>query len=367
MPSLTITGTGDSSVGYVQIGSTKYYSAKSGLSVAAGTQLTFAGTNWHMYVNVNGQRVYTSEIQTSKSYVWTVPSGIADITIALSVSGSYASTMEFTADVTTVAKAPDPPKTHRTLVGGTSYAVKSGRCRVSGTNYSVNKGRALVGGTGYDVAFGTPIGDLAVGTSIYLRENGSLVEYIVVHQGNPDTTKYQSACAGTWVLRKVIYSTDKIDKAPYHESALHLWFDSTFTPLFDAATQSKMKLMRLPWLQNKTTPVYGDSGFLVKIFLLSLPEVGGTNTTDGATLAYFNESTSSTLNTKRIAYNSTGTAVIWFTRSVWTESSSCRNYCISVSGSVATATASSNARGIRPCMILDPSAAVDPTTMELLA
>ena len=46
---------------------------------------------------------------------------------------------------------PPPPATHKTLVNGTAYEVKSGKCLVNGTAYNILKGRTLIGGTGYDV------------------------------------------------------------------------------------------------------------------------------------------------------------------------------------------------------------------------
>ena len=42
---------------------------------------------------------------------------------------------------------------HKTLVNGTVYEVKSGKCLVNGTVYNILKGRTLIGGTGYDVTF----------------------------------------------------------------------------------------------------------------------------------------------------------------------------------------------------------------------
>ena len=42
---------------------------------------------------------------------------------------------------------------HKTIIGGTAYDVKSGKCLVNGTAYSVKKGRTLVNGTGYDITF----------------------------------------------------------------------------------------------------------------------------------------------------------------------------------------------------------------------
>ena len=74
---------------------------------------------------------------------------------------------------------------HKTLIGGTAYEIKGGRTLIGGTGYDIKGGRTLIAGTGYNISFGTPIGTLAVGTSVYLYEAGSPVEYIIVHQGLP--------------------------------------------------------------------------------------------------------------------------------------------------------------------------------------
>lgn len=42
---------------------------------------------------------------------------------------------------------------HKTLVNGTAYTVKSGKCLVGGVSYDIKKGRTLINGTGYDVTF----------------------------------------------------------------------------------------------------------------------------------------------------------------------------------------------------------------------
>ena len=45
--------------------------------------------------------------------------------------------------------------------------------------------------------------DIAVGSSVYLLENGSPVEWIVVNQGIPSSSSlYDSSCDGTWLMRK---------------------------------------------------------------------------------------------------------------------------------------------------------------------
>ena len=40
------------------------------------------------------------------------------------------------------------------------------------------------------------IGDLAVGSVVQIKENGTPVNYIIVQQGNPNTSKYDSSCNG---------------------------------------------------------------------------------------------------------------------------------------------------------------------------
>ena len=51
---------------------------------------------------------------------------------------------------------PPPPATHKTLINGTVYTVKSGKCMVGGTVYNILKGRTLIDGTGYDITFAPP-------------------------------------------------------------------------------------------------------------------------------------------------------------------------------------------------------------------
>ena len=61
---------------------------------------------------------------------------------------------------------------HKTLINGTSYDIKSGRTLIGGTGYDIKKGRTLIGGTGYDIKFATSVGELEVGTSVYMNVNG---------------------------------------------------------------------------------------------------------------------------------------------------------------------------------------------------
>ena len=48
----------------------------------------------------------------------------------------------------------------------------------------------------------TRLGDMAVGSTVKIKVNGTAKDFIIVHQGNPDSTIYDSSCDGTWVLMK---------------------------------------------------------------------------------------------------------------------------------------------------------------------
>lgn len=60
---------------------------------------------------------------------------------------------------------------HKTLISGTSYAIKGGTDLIAGTSYQIGGGRTLVNGTAYEVAFGPS-------------------EYIMTLSGSGGTIKY---------------------------------------------------------------------------------------------------------------------------------------------------------------------------------
>ena len=47
------------------------------------------------------------------------------------------------------------------------------------------------------------LGQVAVGSIVKLNEDGSPINYIVVHQGRPSAL-YDVSCNGTWLLRENI-------------------------------------------------------------------------------------------------------------------------------------------------------------------
>ena len=210
----------------------------------------------------------------------------------------------------------------KTLIGGTAYEIKAGKCLVGGTAYAIQKGRTLVDGTGYDIALvsGTPISALPVGSTVKIAVNGTLQDFLIVHQGTPSAI-YDDSCNGTWLLMKDCYENRQWHGQTYNSygnSDIHSYLNGTFLSLIDSDVKSIIKQVKIPYRADAgyhTTISSGASGLSAKIFLLSGVEVGLGGASylpyDGAKLSYFNASTGK--DTKRIAYLN-GTASTWYLR-----------------------------------------------------
>lgn len=200
----------------------------------------------------------------------------------------------------------------------------------------------------------------AVGSTVKLKVDGSLKEFIVVHQGKP-SSMYDESCNGTWLLMKDCYvsrawHSSNVNK--YESSDIHSYLNNTFINLFDSNIRDAIKQVKLPYRKNGGSggqDQSGANGLNCKIFLLSGYEVGWTTSdnpyfpVDGAKLAYFESGTGTSANNKRVAYLN-GSAAYWWLRSpgtydayyVWLVYTygNCGNYHASYS------------YGIRPALIL---------------
>lgn len=217
---------------------------------------------------------------------------------------------------------------HKTLIGGTAYGVKSGKALISGTGYDIKKGRTLIGGTGYDINFGIPVGELAVGTSVYMNVGGVRKKFIIVQQGNPDTTKYDASCDGTWVTQKqsVHNGIWGSQYNIYEDSTIHNYLNNTYLTSLDENIQRLIKQVKIPYLQNGTlansTLSIGENGLSTKVFALSKKEVGTTLgddrhiPDDGTKLDYFIDGASG--NARRKGFELFGLANSYALRSPWT-------------------------------------------------
>jgi hypothetical protein len=170
------------------------------------------------------------------------------------------------------------------------------------------------------------LGTKAVGSIVKIKVNGAAKDFIIVQQGNPNTSTYDSSCAGTWLLMKDSYNYMKWEETwenNYASSDINSWLNGTFYNLIDADIRAVIKQVKIPYHGASS---YGDTlhtganGLNTKVFLLSGIEVGWTNRTDeyfpndGAKLSYFLAGTGTNENKKRVAYRN-GSAQDWYLRS----------------------------------------------------
>ena len=227
-----------------------------------------------------------------------------------------------------------------------TYPVREGEVIHAGD--VVNVGKGVVSGTTY--------GDLAVGSIVQINENGSPVDYIVVHQGNPNTGIYDASCDGTWLLRKdalhnIVYNDN--NNSDYTESSIPGYFTNTYLPTIDSTVAANIKTVKLPYADDQKDLHTGANGFECKAFILADKEVGFTagDVVDSAKLSYFISGSGAAAKTKRVAlYN--GAAVTCYTRTPHTSASVVQ---ITAAGARDTYNVGS-AEYIRPCFICDSSA-----------
>lgn len=76
----------------------------------------------------------------------------------------------------------------------------------------------------------------AVGSTVWLKRNGTPTSFVVVHQGNPDPALYDSSCDGSWLMAqqalttRSFHTTAAIGSSNYGASALHTWLQNEFSP-----------------------------------------------------------------------------------------------------------------------------------------
>ena len=196
---------------------------------------------------------------------------------------------------------------HKTLIDGTWYDLKSGKCLVGGTAYSVKNGRVLVNSTGYNIPFskGIPLNTITPGAILYINESGNPVPfYIAKHD-------YESGLNGagrTLVVRKDCYDMRAFSSVnnAYANSSLDSWLRNTYLKLLDADIRAAIgttKFYYTPGDRNDTVTTLQRA-----VFQLSVTELGKTSNyanTEGSALPI--------ARTLQIAYRN-GSAVVQWTR-----------------------------------------------------
>lgn len=205
------------------------------------------------------------------------------------------------------------------------------------------------------------LGTKAVGSIVKLKENGALVDYIVVHQGKPSSL-YDASCDGTWLLRKDILETRQWHSSnvnDYANSTIKAYLNSTFLARFDANIQAQIKQVKIPYRPGSGTSQTvnsGANGLSCKIFLLSDREVGYTQSNvnsyivnDGAKLDYFKDGNGTSEKIAKLNGSATG----WWLRSPYTFSAA--NAWVVFSNGYAGNGSCTYTYGVRPALILPSS------------
>lgn len=210
------------------------------------------------------------------------------------------------------------------------------------------------------ISTGISAGDIDVGATVKINENGQAVDYLVVHQGLPSDI-YDSSCEGTWCLRKDIAENkvwDSGNSNVLETSDIQFYLNGDWTNRYDPDIAEAIKQVKIPYRQNGGsggTDQSGANGLSCKLFLLSGREVGFTNNessyfpNDGAKLDYFVSGNSSSAQQKRIA-TLNGSATLWWLRSPYTNVANLV-WGVSSNGGYYNWGAS-NSCGVRPALIL---------------
>lgn len=196
-------------------------------------------------------------------------------------------------------------------------------------------------------------GELAVGTIVTFKVGGVDTDWIVVHQGNPNTSIYHESCNGTWLMQKDLTSVARAAGSNiYTDDPGHKYLNDTYYGIIDSRIRKGIKTVKIPYGAHQNSPtVYTlDNGLSCKLFIPASGELGYSSPrADCATLNYF--STDAT--NKRIATvtNSSGSSY-YYTRTFTKNNYNYAIYVYAPNGSCSSGLWQSE-YPMRPMMIMD--------------
>lgn len=199
-----------------------------------------------------------------------------------------------------------------------------------------------------------PITELAAGDTFTIEEDGSPVEYIVIHQGNPDPDMYDTSCDGTWVRRKevennAVYGSGNNFEFP--SSTLYTYLHNGFLDMLSEEVKSHIKQVKIPYYTADGVVHKEADGCSCKVFVFSAVELGKNTTMveDGVHLGFYplqNEG-----NEGRIVYMAES-ALEYFTRSPFSVDYATTVTTVGYDGAF-NSSVIANAKGYVPSFILD--------------
>ena len=104
------------------------------------------------------------------------------------------------------------------------------------------------------------LGAKAVGSTVKIKVNGTVEDFIIIHQGKPSSV-YDDSCNGTWLLMKDIYTTRNWDDSncDYLNSDMTAYLNGTFISLIDADIRNAIKQVKIPYINYSNDNVMSGS------------------------------------------------------------------------------------------------------------
>ena len=209
----------------------------------------------------------------------------------------------------------------------------------------------------------TSAGDIDVGATVKINENGQPVDYLVVHQGLPGGM-YDASCEGTWCLRKDIAENRQWNSSnvnDYANSTVHAYLNGDWLNRYDPEVSESIVQCKIPYRAGSgygKTVTSGASGLSVKAFLLSATELSFNMAympvNEGAELQYFSGCADDSPDSKRISFFNNEAAIFWMRSPYCNEAfGGYRSLRVYGDGSYGSSTCSNESGGgLRPALIL---------------
>lgn len=193
----------------------------------------------------------------------------------------------------------------------------------------------------------TLLGNETLGTIVKLKENGVPQEFYVAKHDYPTNGNGRTLLVRRYIYDTRQWHTSKVNA--YASCALDSWFNNTYYNLLDADIKAQIAAVAIPY-----TPGNGNNSVSTlsrKVFALSVTELGRT-----ASYANVEGSALPIASTLQIAYNSSGGAVVQWTRSPGTNGTG-NAYGLHTNG-IVNDDYCTNTSGARPAFTLPSSLSV---------